>query len=429
MICSLREAKRFLNVVKYWISILWNNSTMEVNTLDLLSLEALRLYDPSSYEYVKTNEELFCNTPRGLFENKENASKRHTELYKNWILTINEDKKSLVIKLLQVLFPQLKNYEPNAFGYIDYDENDDIKNLRINTKEHFAKYFSFDFERTGDCVAQQDIEILVNSQDYDELKDVVKRHIEANSLAQLLRRLTGEITAEVLKSKSIETLLQVLFDVSDIVSYDYQGIFANQEYDTLYYGSLSFIKRLENSEADRVIPMLIKQSESLYLPVRLMKTIIDSDKTTPFYEPIVSNCIIGKAKINVLNLIEDRKESLLEHPQFSFIYNCWYEWSNDKNIVIQYRNELYQSHSKLMILMNRVQNKVYSSNKVEPNRYFDLVTLSSTHDIELMHAKIKDLMNQHEELYYADKKMVDRFLSNYEDFKQGIKVDWSNIKE
>lgn len=429
MICSLREAKRFLNVVKYLFSILWNNSTMEVNTLDLLSIEALRLYDPSSYEYVKSNEELFCNTQRGLFENKEDAVKRHTELYKKWVSTINEDKKSPVLKLLQVLFPQLKNYEPNVFGYIDYDESDDIRNLRINTKEHFAKYFSFDFERTGDCVTQQDIEILVNSQDYDKLKDILRKHIETNSLAQLLRRLSNEISAEVLESKSFEALLQVLFDVSDTVSYDYNRVFAGQDYDTLYYSALSIIERMEDTEADRVIPMLIKRSESLYLSVRVMKTILDSNKNIQFYQTIVSDSIIGKAKINVLNLIEDRRESLLEHPQFSFIYNCWHEWSSDKNIVTRYRNELYQNHSKLMILMDRIQNKVYSSNKVEPIRYFDLVTLSSTHDIELMHTKIKDLMNQHEELYYANKIMVDRFLSNYVDFKQGKKVDWSNIKE
>lgn len=80
-------------------------------------------------------------------------------------------------------------------------------------------------------------------------------------------------------------------------------------------------------------------------------------------------------------------------------------------------------------MLDKIQNKVHSSNRAEPIRYFDLFTKSSTHDIELMHSRVLDILNQHEEIYGANKKMVDRFLSDYEDFKQGKQVDWSNIKE
>lgn len=429
MICSLREAKRFLNVVKYLLTLLSNNGTMEVNTLDLLSIEAIRLYDPSSYEFVKSNEDLFCNNRRGFLENKEDAAKRHTEFYKQWVSTIIEDKKALVLGLLRVLFPQLKNYEPNVFGYIDSDERDEIKTLRINTKEHFAKYFSFNFEKTGDCVAQLDVEILTNSRDYDKLQDIVKRHIETNSLTHLLTRLTNDISEEAIKSKSFETLLQVLFNVSDSVSYDYQGMFTNQEYDTLYYSSLNIIKRIGASEADRVVPILIEQSEGLYAPVQLMYSILHSDKSTPYYQPIVSDGIVETIQNRTIRLIERRKEDLLDHPQFSFIFDCWYEWSDDKSSVTIYRNGLYQDDTKLLLVLDKIQNKVHSSNRVEPIRYFDLFAKSSTHDIELMHSRVLDIVNQHEEIYGANKKMVDRFLSDYEDFKQGKKVDWSNIDE
>lgn len=331
--------------------------------------------------------------------------------------------------MLHVLFSQLKNYNPSIFGYIDSDERDLVRNLRINTKEHFAKYFSFSFKKTGDCVSQLDIDTLIGSEVIDVLKEIVNKHIGIHSLPKLLTRLINEITEDTLKSKSFNTLLQVLFDVSDKVSYDYQGVFSNQEYDTLYYSSLNIIQRLGKAVADKVVPSLVEQSESLYAPVRLLNTILNSDKSDPYYQPIVSDSVVSRVKMAVIRLIEDRKENLLEHPQFSFIYDCWYEWSDDKTLVTTYRNELYQDDAILLLLMDKIQNSVHSSNRVEPIRYFDLYAKSSTHDIELMHSRVLDIVNQHEEIYGANKKMVDRFLSDYKDFKQGKKVDWSNIKE
>lgn len=327
------------------------------------------------------------------------------------------------------MFPQLRNYNPSIFGYFDSDERDSVRTLRINTNEHFAKYFSFNFENTGDCVAQLDIQTLTSSQDYDKLNEIVKGHIGTKSLTQLLIRLTNEITEETLKSKFFETTLQILFDVSDMVSYDYQGLFANQEFHTLYYSTLNIIKRIGTSKADRLIPLLIQQSISVYVPVRLAYSIMNADKTDPFHQPIVSDAVIDSIKDDVILLIESKKEYLLEHPQFSFIFDCWYEWLIDKSNAAQYRNELYQDYSKLMTLMDKIQNKVHSSNRVEPVRYFDLLTKSATHDIELMHTSVLDLMRQHQAIYNANKIMVDRFISDYDDFKQGKKVDWSNIRE
>lgn len=428
MISSLREAKRYLNSVKYLLLLLTNTDILEVNALDLLSIEAIRLYDPVSYEYVKYNEELFCNT-KMIFEDEKKAIERHTDIYNKWIHTIDANKATKVLGMLHVLFPQLKDYNPSILGYIESDERDSVRTLRINTKEHFAKYFSFNFKKTGDCIAQLDIETLTSSRDYDKLKDIIMKHIGANSLTQLLFRLTNEITEDTLKSKSFVTLLQVLFDVSDNVSYDYQGVFSNQEYDTLYYSSLNIIQWLGKAVADKVVPSLVEQSESLYAPVRLLNTILNSDKSDPFCQPIVSNSVISRVKMAVIRLIEDRKENLLEHPQFSFIYDCWFEWSDDKSTVTKYRNGLYQDVTHLVLVLDKIQNKVHSSNRAEPIRYFDLFAKSSTHDIELMHSKVLDIVNQHEEIYNVNKKMIDRFLSNYEDFKQGKKVDWSNIKE
>lgn len=428
MISSLREAKRYLNSIKYHLHLLTNTGILEVNALDLLSIEAIRLYDPSSYEYVKSNEELFCNT-KMMFEDEKKAAVRHTEIYNKWIPSIDANKATIVLGMLHVLFPQLRNYNPTIFGYIDSDERDSVRTLRINTKEHFAKYFSFNFEKTGDCVAQLDVGILTNSRDYDKLKDIVNRHIETNRLTHLLTRLRNDISEEVIKSKSFETLLQVLFDVSDSVSYDYQGISTSNEYDSLYYCLLDIFKQIKTTEADRIVPVLIERSKGLYAPVRLLFSILYSDKSSPYYQSIFSDGIVETIKCKTIRLIESRKEDLLAHPWFSFIFDCWYEWSDDKSSVNIYRNGLYQDDTKLLLLLDKIQDKEYSTGKVEPIRYFDLSRKSSTHDIELMHSRVLDIVNQHEEIYSVNKKMIDRFLSKYDDFKQGKKVDWTNLEE
>lgn len=370
----------------------------------------------------------FCNT-KMMFEDEKKAAERHAEVYKKWTTSIEANKATIVLGMLHVLFPQIRNYDPNIFGYVESDERDSVRALRINTKEHFAKYFSFNFETTGDCVAQLDIETLTCSRDYDKLEDIVKKHIDTNRLSQLLARITNDISEETPISKSFDTLLQVLFDVSDTVSYDYQGMSIDMQFDTLHYSIRHIIKRMGTSVADIVVPDVIEQSKSLYAPVRLLRSILRSDKSTPYYQPIVSDGIIETIQKRTINLIEGKKEYLLNHPQFSYIFDCWYEWSNDKSTVTIFRNGLYQDDAHLVLVLDTIQNKVHSSDRAEPIRYFDLFAKSSTHDIELMRSRVLDIVNQHEEIYSVNKKMIDRFLSDYEDFKQGKKVDWSNIRE
>ena len=174
---------------------------------------------------------------------------------------------------------------------------------------------------------------------------------------------------------------------------------------------------------------LVEQSEGLYAPVRLIYTILHSDKSSPYYQQIVSDGIVDTIQNIIIRLIESRKEDLLAHPQFSFIFDCWYEWSDDKSAVTKYRNGLYHDYTHLLLVLDKIQNKVHRSNVDVPIRYYDLFAKSSTHDIELMHSRVLDIVNHHEEIYNANKKMVDRFLSDFKDYKQGKVVDWSNIKE
>jgi predicted KAP-like P-loop ATPase len=50
---NLRDVKRFVNSLKFNISMLYDNKIIEVNPIDFLAIEAIRIFIPDLYNFIK----------------------------------------------------------------------------------------------------------------------------------------------------------------------------------------------------------------------------------------------------------------------------------------------------------------------------------------------------------------------------------------
>jgi predicted KAP-like P-loop ATPase len=136
-----REAIRFTNSLSVCFPLLRG----EVNYVDLMLIEALKIFYPVHYEFVKKNPIYFTTpyssnqfvTVNPTFEEKKQDIKQQME---NLSGNLNKKEKENVKSLLVSLFPRLEE----VFGNIirNNEENEWFKQKRVVSPNYFNRYFS-----------------------------------------------------------------------------------------------------------------------------------------------------------------------------------------------------------------------------------------------------------------------------------------------
>jgi predicted KAP-like P-loop ATPase len=136
-----RLAVRYGNSLSFSMPLLAG----EVNLVDLMLIEAIKIFFPSHYEFVKSNPEYFIGSYSGRLSHgkdndKINSLKEHLELLgKN----LTKKQRSCIQSLLEELFPRLNEVFHNYASYDGRLANDWFKQKRIVSPKYFNKYFSY----------------------------------------------------------------------------------------------------------------------------------------------------------------------------------------------------------------------------------------------------------------------------------------------
>jgi len=137
-----RLAVRYGNTLSFSFPLLKG----EVNLVDLMLIEALKIFYPKHYEFVKEHSHYFItsyssNTYFGGLDDKEAKKKELTELLEQVGLGLSKREKESVKSLLTELFPSLDEVFRNTFyhnGNVDW-----YKNKRVVSPDYFKRYFSY----------------------------------------------------------------------------------------------------------------------------------------------------------------------------------------------------------------------------------------------------------------------------------------------
>ncbi|MBA4300475.1 MAG: hypothetical protein C0433_10300 [Cyclobacterium sp.] len=140
-ILTPRVAVRISNTISFSIPLL----NGEVNLVDLLFIEGVKVIYPQTYEFIKKNPSLFTSSYRSFgFQAKDGPQKKEDARLriKDHLKLYSDQTQSQFIDFLTELFPQLKS----VFGL--YSVGDDSLNewysqKRICSARYFERYFTF----------------------------------------------------------------------------------------------------------------------------------------------------------------------------------------------------------------------------------------------------------------------------------------------
>lgn len=178
-----RQAKRFANAVSFALPLLKG----EAEPVDVMLIEAIRVFLPRLHAAVRDNPDLFLGSAREYGGNAEAEKKRLSELLTSVLSNSGIYDKELVRKrLIAVLFPRT--------GDMGYGSEWDLtwaREQHICSKEYFGRFFSYGVPPgdVGDVEVQRLVDDLRAGTGSDDVRARLVRFSERRAIPRLLDKL------------------------------------------------------------------------------------------------------------------------------------------------------------------------------------------------------------------------------------------------
>jgi len=343
---NIRDVKRYFNSLLFNINFLIKGDSYEVNPVDFFCLEAIRVFTPELYQYIKSRKVLFTDIVNsddilGLL-GKKPIEQRKIEL-EFAIGIVEEQYRDSVRKLLLFLFPQIEssldgNGKNNFLNHITSRWSVE---MRICSNSFFDAYFSLIPGGNEGELTQYDIDKFIKSTgNRGILKNLLDGFILDKKIHYFLTRIQD--FTEDLKLCDYSSKLHIITTLFDILD------------------RLINVKNGNNSAMDLEIARIIYQlleSEDTTGNLTLLNNSIR--KTTGVYGPVYfvaslstegAESVIPKTKLRTLQRFVIKKanfnkpEVILLNHYFLFILYRFKEWVPEKQFN-QFINSIKRENS------------------------------------------------------------------------------------
>lgn len=325
---TLRDVKRFVNSLGLTLPLVWG----EVNPLDFLATETIRLHDPALYFRIHAEKELFMNTPLDLrsavamhigMDSEQRSRVEDAEKFQTLVGSSGE----MVLELLRELFPQLATLE----GDSEHRSGSDLElewssERRICSIDHFETYFMLTVPR-GRISEKQLQEAMAATRSRTELSAFLETLERSSQAEQLLNRFSAHISD--LDEKGIENTLLALMDVGDVLSG--KGV---PDPDPAYalrisYYVLTLVRAVQDREKSiELLQRTLRDGEGIYSVTRLASSLDDlTFKGKRLFSDEQLEALRNIAVERIRRAASDL--SLLDAPWPVFILFRWLEWESE----------------------------------------------------------------------------------------------------
>jgi len=193
IMCKLktpRLAIRYGNSLSFSLPLLKG----EVNMVDLMLMEALKVFYPEHYYFVKDNPIYFITSYSSTDNYSSNRTnndvkkKEISEHFESLGKNLTKEERASVKSLLTDLFPRLDEAFNNRFisnGYIDW-----FKSKKVVSANYFHRYFSYTVIKgeLSDVLFDQFI-LDINTESTEHIVEEIKELIQSSSIDNLLFKL------------------------------------------------------------------------------------------------------------------------------------------------------------------------------------------------------------------------------------------------
>ncbi|WP_420291434.1 P-loop NTPase fold protein [Burkholderia thailandensis] len=409
-----RDIVRIINALSVTVSPLLG----EVNVVDFIALEFLRVFVPTVHLVIKENEGMFVGLSGHDARGAEGA------FHDGWLNTVSHEQHDAVRNVVQRLFPRLQSLWSN----VHFDASEVRRwsaDARVAAPDHYPKYFEFNVPDHTLSRAELRAFIALGA-DVDALEGrwraamMERREDETTKAHDLIDAL---VERDDLDAAFARSCLEAIFRLGDTFLADLanrpQGFFGVPPEVRLYWLANHLVARLPDATREDEFLEVVRGSSSVTWLCHLATSIDamnrpDADRRESAFQgfsSITVNEIVCLALGRIRDAAYDR--SLLTHPDLLFFLHRWSEWGDSEEVRVWVRGITDSDAGLLLLLKGAIRVSTVQqisdafSRRVESIRPSDLAAFIDVTSPEFM-SRIATI-RERTDLSGDDRRTIDLF--------------------
>lgn len=419
---NIRDVKRYSSSLEFNLSLMNQEEILEVNPIDFMAIEAIRVFAPNFYGFMKYKKEVFTSTSRESRSRDENPIKEEIEKeIKELPFTIQESVRELILRL----FPQINSIY--QYGYSSYGgewHSEWSKELRVCSGINYNSYFTLIPGGDDEELSQLEINnILDSAKEIETFEAIIKNYIEKNKIRKVLTRMQDYTRdSKYIRQENIPNVIQALFNLSDYMPDEKLGFSDfGSDMDVMRIIHQLLIRDSNKQRNYEVLKKSIKESKGLYGPIHRIS--IESsrlEKGKPEEELAISTENIKDLQQLCLKRIQEfRTEGkLLKHKKLVSILYRWKEWDVHKGWEEFVQYDVIKEDSTLIEFLEKFISEIQSLSMgdygVRNIKRYNYKSLQDFINLEGIRNRLLKIKENNQDLYINNKEIIHLFLDNYD---------------
>ncbi len=350
---TIRDIKRYISSLRLDLEIIGKE---EVNPIDFLGIEAIRVFAPEVYLAMADEKRAFTTTD-SMYVGHDNG--RDRESRKNICEQIITGKSpeglaDTIRGIIQQLFPQVNGIYSNTHYGHDWQQGW-RQQLRVCSEDVFDKYFSLSVPSAA--LSEKNLnDFLTTIDNVASFTENLKKFQEEDKLRLVLERLLDHL--DNLNDQQRENLLVSVYDFAEGIKDKRRGMFDLQDIDTQTMRlGYQILKRIQKEKRVEFLTKIINSTKSVFSPIQIV-SILNQEAEKQEKKESQEESLLTKADIAGLNKICAEKikkvaqgGSLSGNKNLDYILYRWKEWESEE-AVKSYVDKLLKTDSGLFDLLN-----------------------------------------------------------------------------
>jgi predicted KAP-like P-loop ATPase len=315
---SVRDVRRFMNGLEFAFSLIG----AEVNGVDLIALEAIRLFHPAVYEIVRNSEDVLAGPVDSSDSTYEKYKARVERLFESV-----KPKYEAVRDLLIELFPRLQYAYANTV-FNSASERRWEADLRIASRRYFGLYFRLAVPATD--VSFPDVQMTLSlSDDLPGLERKLEEYRHSKRLVNALSAIRACMPQ--VPKQNLKNWLIALINISDLMQ-GRNGMFSLPDYWQGLFAISDVLELLQQIERFQILQDVYQVASGLGTMATLIEICEeDRQKNTnkfPDYTDAVGDGLKQIVVDRVRRVAQLQPDAILSSPMMSTILNGWGKWAD-----------------------------------------------------------------------------------------------------
>jgi predicted KAP-like P-loop ATPase len=319
---NLRNVYRYTSTLSFHFSLLKGKSAFEVNPVDLMAIECLRIFEPEVYNEIARSKDIFT-------KNGGNIQGTDTALVNGILDKASEGKRKNVEELVRQLFPTIGGSQYHGSFSKGW-----LRDMRICHPSNFDKYFQFKIPKgeLSNSDLKEMLSLTSDSTKYTEfIISLMERDILKNALSQF-ESFTDDIPME-----NGYTYIKALLDIGDKVDHEVVGLTMLSSNDHVMRLVVGFLRRIENSkERGELLLKCFQDSKGISIVKYILHT-DESRRNKAETDIILLDYEFERIKTEFVfkldSMAENTPDQLISHEHFvSFLYS-WTRWGDETKVI------------------------------------------------------------------------------------------------